>query len=51
MKTDKQTTKEPKSLESYEKGLLILALRDYDAFSNNAEITKMIEEITNKLKL
>ena len=51
MKADKKTTKEPQSLESYEKGLLILALRDYDAFSNNEEITKMIEEITNKLKL
>ena len=51
MKTDKKTTNEPQSLESYEKGLLILALQDYDRFSNNEEITKMIEEITNKLKL
>ena len=51
MKTDKQTTKEPQSLASYEKGLLILALQDYDRFSNNKEITKMIDEITNKLKL
>ena len=51
MKTDKQTNKEPQSLASYEKGLLILALQDYERFSNNEEITKMIEEITNKLKL
>jgi hypothetical protein len=51
MKTDKNTTKELESLANHEKGLLILALRDYDAFSNNEEITKMIEEITNKLKL
>ena len=51
MKADKQTTKEPQSLASYEKGLLILALQDYDRFSNTEEITKMIEEITNKLKL
>ena len=51
MKTDKQTTKAPQSLESYEKGLLILALSDYDALSNNEEITKMIDEIKNKLKL
>ena len=51
MKADKQTTKEPQSLASYEKGLLILALQDYERFSNNEEITKMIEEITNKLKL
>jgi hypothetical protein len=51
MKTDKKTTKEAQSLASYEKGLLILALQDYERFSNNEEITKMIEEITNKLKL
>ena len=51
MKTDTKTTKEPAPLVSYEKCLLLLALRDYDAFSNNEEITKMIEEITNKLKL
>jgi hypothetical protein len=51
MKANKQTTKEAEFLASYEKGLLILALRDYDAFSKNEEITKMIQEITNKLKL
>ena len=51
MKTDTKTTKEPQALESYEKGLLTLALRDYDALSNNEEISKMIAEIKNKLKL
>jgi hypothetical protein len=51
MKTDKNTTKEPQALESYEKGLLILALHDYDALSNNEEITKMIISLKNKLKL
>ena len=51
MKTDKNTTKEPQALESYEKGLLLLALRDYEAISKNEDITKMITEIKNKLKL
>lgn len=51
MKTDKNTTKELESLANHEKGLLLLALRDYDALSNNEEISKMIAEIKNKLKL
>ena len=51
MKTDKQTTKELESLANHEKGLLLLALRDYQAISKNEEITKMITEIKNKLKL
>tara|TARA_R110000868_G_scaffold297070_2_gene557397 strand:- start:105 stop:260 length:156 start_codon:yes stop_codon:yes gene_type:complete len=51
MKADTNTTKDSGYLANHEKGLLLLALRDYQAISNNEEITKMITEIKNKLKL
>ena len=48
---NKKRKVEAAALESWEKDLLNLALRDYHKGTNNHELTKMIISIKNKLKL